>query len=99
MAFGWDREAHINELELATVVALIKHRGRSSSNSHRRWLLIVDSMVTRGALAKGRSPSRRLNRLLRRGAALLLATNSYLFPLWTISRWNFSDAASRKFEA
>ena len=95
MAFAWDREAHINELELATVAALIKHRGRSSAHFRRRWILIVDSMVTRGALAKGRSPSRRLNRLLRRSAAALLATDSYLFPLWTISRWNFSDGAPR----
>ena len=98
MAFAWDREAHINELELATVAALIKHRGRSSAHFRRRWILIVDSMVTRGALAKGRSPSRRLNRLLRRSAAALLATDSYLFPLWTISRWNFSDGAPRRFE-
>jgi hypothetical protein len=98
MAFAWDREAHINELELATVVALIKHRGRSSATFRKRWMLIVDYMVTRGALAKGRSPSRRLNRLLRRSAASLLATDSYVYPLWTISRWNFSDGASRRFE-
>ena len=98
MAFAWDREAHINELELATVVALVKHCGRSSAHFRKRWMLIVDSMVTRGALAKGRSPSRRLNRLLRRSAASLLATDSYVYPLWTISRWNFSDGASRRFE-
>eukprot|EP00435_Cladocopium_sp_Y103_P014735 s3102_g3.t1 len=94
MSFPWDREAHINELELATVVALVKHRARSSTCFHRRWMLIIDSMVTRGALAKGRSPSRRLNRLLRRTSAVQLASDSYAFPLWTISRWNFSDGAT-----
>ena len=98
MSFPWDRESHINELELATVVAVIKHRGRTSGNFRKRWFLVVDSMVTRGALAKGRSPARRLNRLLRRASAAQIALDSYLFPLWTISKWNFSDAASRRFE-
>ena len=86
------REAHI------TIVALVKHRSRSADCCKRRWFLIVDSMVTRGALAKGWSPSRRLNRLLRRQAATQLAMDSSLFPLWTISRWNFSDDASHRYE-
>lgn len=98
MSFPWDREGHINELEMASVVALLKHRARSVTLHHCRWFLVVDSMVTRGALAKGRSPARRLNRLLRRSAATQLASNSYLFPLWTISRWNFADGPSRRFE-
>jgi hypothetical protein len=95
MSFPWDLEAHINELEMAALVAVVKHRSRSANNCGRRWFLVVDYMVTRRALAKGRSPSRRLNRLLCRQAATQVAMDSYLFPLWTISRWNFSDAASR----
>eukprot|EP00438_Fugacium_kawagutii_P019189 Skav219378 [mRNA] locus=scaffold76:715800:719114:- [translate_table: standard] len=98
LSFPWDRESHINELEMCAVLSATKHRCRASKKFHQRWFLIVDSMVTRGALAKGRSPSRRLNRLLRKQAALSLAQNSYLIPLWTISRWNFSDEASRRFE-
>ena len=98
MAFPWANEAHINELEICALVATIKHRSRSVKKRHCRWFLVVDSMVTRGAVAKGRSPSRRLNRLLRKAAASLIAQNSYLYPLWTISRWNFSDRASRRYE-
>eukprot|EP00438_Fugacium_kawagutii_P034926 Skav206387 [mRNA] locus=scaffold834:538407:547754:- [translate_table: standard] len=98
LSFPWDRESHINELELCAVIAAAKNRCRTAKKFHQRWFLIVDSMVTRGALAKGRSPSRRLNRLLRKSAALALAQNSYVIPLWTISRWNFSDEASRRFE-
>eukprot|EP00438_Fugacium_kawagutii_P030985 Skav203561 [mRNA] locus=scaffold3576:162348:162836:+ [translate_table: standard] len=98
MSRPWKQEAHINELKLCAVVATIKHRGRNSQKLSKRWFLIVDSMVARGALAKGRSSSRRLNRVLRRGTALLIAQNSYMVPLWTISRWNFSDHASRQFE-
>lgn len=98
MSWPWRQEAHINELELCSVVATIKHRGRSASKRGKRCFLVVDSMVSRGALAKGRSSSKRLNRVLRRGAASLLAQNSYMVPIWTISRWNFSDHASRRFE-
>ena len=98
MSFPREHEGHINELEMATVIALLKHRARSANLHHCRWFLVVDSMVTRGALAKGRSPARRLNRLLRRSAATQLASDSYLFPLWTISRWNFADGPSRRFE-
>jgi hypothetical protein len=38
-----------------------------------------------------------LNRSLRRFAALSLAMDSYVVPLWTISGWNFCDAGSRGF--
>lgn len=98
MAFPWKQEAHINELELCAVVASVKHRGRSVHKFHKRWFQILDSMVSRGALSKGRSSSKRLNRLLRRSASQQLCQNSYLVPLWTVSRWNFSDRASRKYE-
>ena len=81
MSFPWDREGQINELELG----LVKHRGRSAASFRWRWFLIVDSMVIRGALAKGRSPSRWLHRLLRRQAATELALDSHVLPLWTIS--------------
>lgn len=39
MAFPWDREGHVNELEMATVVALLKHRARSANLFHCRWFL------------------------------------------------------------
>ena len=98
MAFPWKGQSHINELEVGAVNVAIKHRGRSIKNFHKRWFHIVDSMVTRGALAKGRSPSKRINRLLRKTAASLLCLNSYIIPIWTISRWNFSDKGSRLYE-
>lgn len=98
MAFPWKQEAHINELELQAVVATAKHRGRSTAKFHRRWFQVLDSMVSRGALAKGRSSSKRLNRIIRRSTAQQLAQNGYLVPLWTISRWNFADKASRRHE-
>ena len=97
-SYPWKQEAHINELELNALVVMSKHRGRSVEKSHTRWLHVLDSMVSRGAVAKGRSSSRRLNRALKKHAAAMLSQNGYCFPLWTVSQWNFSDKASRRHE-
>ena len=95
-SYPWKQTAHINELEMNAFVVMSKHRGRTVSKFHTRWMHVLDSTVTRGALAKGRSSSVRLNRPLRKHAASSLAQNAYCFPLWTISGWNFSDKASRR---
>ena len=96
MSYAWKHEGHINELEISAYVNHLRHRGRSAQKFHTRWLHVLDSMVSRGCLAKGRSSSHRLNKQLRRATAQTLAQDSYPFPLWTISRWNFSDRASRR---
>ena len=61
----------------------------------KRFLHVVDSRVVSCVLAKGRSSSSKLNRTLRRVAALALASDVYLLPMWTLSRWNFADSGSR----
>ena len=99
LAFPWKQPAHINELELGTVAVFLKRRARTSDKHRSKFFLVVDSMVTRGCLSKGRSSSRRLNQVLRRCTAHLLGTDGYLFPLWTISAWNFADKPSRMHEA
>ena len=53
--------------------------------------LIVALLV----VAKGRSSSTKLNRILRRVTSLMLAGDVYVCPLWTVSGWNFSDFGSR----
>ena len=98
IAYPWKQEAHINELELLAVAVFLRRRARSKSRQHTRFFHILDSMVTRGVLAKGRSSSWRLNRVARRCSAYLLAMDDYMFPLWTISRWNFADTPSRAHE-
>ena len=60
--------------------------------------MILDSKVARSVLAKGRSSSRRLNRLCRRLMGLVVAADLYPLVLWSISRWNFADKSSRAFE-
>ena len=99
MSYAWRQEAHINELELLAVAVFLKRRARTRSKQHLRFFHVLDSMVSRGVLAKGRSSSRRLNKVARRCSAYMLAMDNYMFPLWTISRWNFADKASRSHEA
>ena len=98
MAYPWRQEGHINELEMNAVGVFLKRRGRTQGKMHTRFFHVLDSMVSRGCLAKGRSSSRRLNRVSRRCSAYLLAMDAYMFPLWTISQWNFADKASRLHE-
>ena len=99
MSYAWRQEAHINELELLAVAVFLKRRARTRTQQHLRFFHALDSMVSRGVLAKGRSSSRRLNKVARRCRAYLLAMDNYMFPLWPISRWNFADKASRAHEA
>eukprot|EP00435_Cladocopium_sp_Y103_P021347 s4041_g5.t1 len=98
-SFKWQsEEIHINEGELNAFIAMVERRASDPRKHAHRYLAILDSQVVRGALGKGRSPARPLNRGLRRCAALLLISDSYPLLAWTISRWNWADKPSRHFE-
>ena len=58
-------------------------------------MVLVDSKVTIGAAAKGRSASRLLNRELRRFAATFVARDVYVGLLFVPTRLQPSDGASR----
>ena len=96
MSYRWKHSGHINELELCAFIAMLKRRARNNDLACMRYVHVVDSMVTRAAVAKGRSSAPRVNRLLRRVTALVLAMDCYPMVTWTTSGWNFSDAASRR---
>ena len=98
-SFKWqEADLHINEGELNAFLAMAERRASRPDKHAKRYLAILDSQVIRGALGKGRSPSRPINRGLRRAAALLLCSDSYPLLAWTISRWNWADKPSRAFE-
>ena len=86
---------HINILELAAVLNFVRYATRDLLWIEVRFFHVVDSRVTSCVLAKGRSSSKILNRILRRIGALLIICDLYLLPLWTISQWNFADEPSR----
>jgi hypothetical protein len=62
-----------------------------------RILRAGDNAATVGAAAKGRSPSRPLNRLCRRAAALELAGDLCVFDFWVRSSDNPADGPSSKY--
>lgn len=96
MAFKWKQEGHINELETQALAAHIRRILREDGMQQVRVMVVLDSQVLYFALGKGRSPSKRLNRLLRRIMALTLMGDIYIFPIWTLSAWNFADKPSRQ---
>ncbi|CAK8997379.1 Uncharacterized protein SCF082_LOCUS5191 [Durusdinium trenchii] len=66
LSFRWRQEGHINELEFQAFLAHIRRVLREPDMRHKRVFVVVDSQVLYYALGKGRSPSTRLNRVLRR---------------------------------
>lgn len=94
-SYTWSQPQHINVLELLAFLNFVKMHVLDRSHHQARLLHVFDSRVCSCIVGKGRSSSVLLNRVLRRTTALLLAADIYVFPLWTISRWNFSDHGSR----
>ena len=99
MSYAWQEDRHhINLLEVRVFLNFILHESESIRFQGKRFLHVFDSQVATAVVAKGRSSSSQINRLLRRIAAVLLATDSYPLVLWTLSQWMFSDKASRAVE-
>lgn len=96
LSFRWKGDGHINELEAHALIAHLKRVIRGEIGTSARLIFVLDSQVIFFAVSKGRSPSTRLNRILRKIMALQLASDTYLFPLWTISAWNWADIPSRR---
>ena len=94
-SYSWASQQHINVLELVAFFNFLRAFSLRKGNQSVRFVHVLDSMVCAAVLAKGRSSSRILNRSLRRIAALLIAADTNVIPVWTISGWNFSDAGSR----
>ena len=65
-------------------------------NHNSRIILCVDSRASKGAIAKGRSLSHRMNRLLRITAPHLIAANVQVGLLWIVSEENAPDDLTRQ---
>jgi len=95
-AFGVDLPAdHVNLLEMKALRILVRRLIREGWRS-RRVLVGVDSNVVIGAVAKGRSGSRRLRRLQQALVAEVLFADLYVGCLPVASLENPSDDPSRR---
>ena len=97
MAYQWTNTGHINLLEFISLLNYVRNKVLNARMHGQRCLHVLDSRVTAGIVAKGRSSSKRLNRVARRLAGYSLAADIYIMPIWTISRWMPCDAGSRLF--
>ena len=98
LSYKWREEQHINVLEISAFLVELRRRTRGPRSTGFRFINVTDSQVMYHVLTKGRSSSPRLNRLARRIASLSLVGQVYAFHVWTISKWNFADHGSRRFQ-
>lgn len=98
LSYKWKEEQHINVLEVSAFLVELRRRTRGPHSLGFRFINVTDSQVMFHVLTKGRSSSPRLNRLARRITALSLVGQVYAFHIWTISKWNFADHGSRRFQ-
>jgi hypothetical protein len=100
VAMAWKMSgAHINALELVACHAAAKWRCRRARGSAcglgKRFIHLTDSQVCQGVLCKGRSASNVLQRILKRHAALILASSMVPGYVWVRTADNPADAPSR----
>ena len=93
----WKRDEHNNIGELRTIILGLRHCSRSSRSWDSRLLMITDSLVSLGVLAKGRTSSWPLLRLARQAGALTMAFGYRVYYRYVESKRNYADGPSRGF--
>jgi hypothetical protein len=93
----WRRSQHINELELTSLLLSIRWVLSHPDAVGRRLHVLVDSSSVYFGVNKGRSSSPAMLALLRRFAALVLASGLTVLTGWIPSALNPADNASRKY--
>jgi hypothetical protein len=87
---------HINVLECRALGLQLRWRSRCTSNYHSKFVHLVDSLVTVGAHAKGRSSAKALRSIVLRNASQLLAMFSIQVLAFVRTDLNPADAPSRR---
>ena len=93
--FPWKHVAHINALELQSLINSVRWRLRSAKNYKQRVLLLIDSQVVCALVAKGRTSSLKLRSSLAVLNALVLASGLMLTVAYVDTGNNPSDIPSR----
>ena len=87
---------HINRLELRAVLTAVKWRALKQKVRKKRFLRLVDSLVSLRVINKGRSSSRKLRVIMKKISAwLLLSANSVVLG-YVDTGQNPADAPSRR---
>ena len=96
---AWDREAHINCLELEAMQLGVRWHASRPLSLGARLPLLLDSSVAYYITRKGRTTASSLLSTFRRTAAVTLAMSATLVPMWVPSHLNPADAPSRSIQA
>ena len=91
--YKFKRSGHINCLECRVYKSWLKHCAKKWVCC--RLLGLLDSRVTLGAAAKGRSSSRALSHILKTSLGYVLGSELYPGGLHVRSAWNRADGPSR----
>lgn len=86
---------NINELELQSVLSLVKHLVTRPATLHSSILHLIDNHSAFSCLRKGRASSVLMNMVLRKITAHLVAHDITLLSIWVPSELNPADPASR----
>ncbi|CAK0898088.1 unnamed protein product, partial [Prorocentrum cordatum] len=95
MAWPGRSSTHINVRELQAATAAIRWRARKVAQHGSRFLHLVDSQVVAAIVTKGRSSSRKLQPILRRWMAVVVAADMYPLIGYVVSEDNPADEPSR----
>ena len=91
----WEHTEHINPLEVRAIFLSILWRARNLCLANRRVFNVTDSYVGLSILAKGRTSSQKLQPIVRKVCAMLLAAQTILILGHVDSADNPTDEGSR----
>ncbi|CAK0891073.1 unnamed protein product [Prorocentrum cordatum] len=91
MAWPGRSSAHINVRELQAATSAIRWRARKVAQHGGRILHLVDSQVVAAIVTKGRSSSRKLQPILKRWMAVVVAADMYPLTGYVVSEDNPAD--------
>jgi hypothetical protein len=92
----WSQSEHINCLELRAIFLALKFQVLHNHRCHTRLFHVTDSFVSMSILAKGRTGSKRLGKLLKEMNAWLLGFGIAMIVAHVESSENPTDEASRQ---
>ncbi|CAK0814337.1 unnamed protein product, partial [Prorocentrum cordatum] len=95
MAWPGRSSTHINVRELQAATSAIRWRARKVAQHGSRFLHLVDSQVVAAIVTKGRSSSRKLQPILKRWMAVVVAADMYPLIGYVVSEDSPADEPSR----
>ena len=91
-----NQEEHINALEMRSDLLAVRWKLRVAGNVGTRTIHLMDSQVSLGALAHGRSASGALAPIIEKIGALSIAGSMVQHCAYTHTNENPADAGSRR---